>query len=103
MRILIFAKKRTKHDGGIFYNFLATLTNKKTGEALTVQVKFRHECGTPDINKCPRYIEIDKTHGNLTEYTYTTDDGEVRTRYELWISQWKDGGEFVDDSLEDFE
>ena len=103
MKITVFAKKRTKTDGGVFYNYLSTLTSKSTGEVLTVQVKFRQECGMPDPHKCPRVIEFTKKSANLAKHTYTTDDGEIRIRYELWVSAWEDCGEFEDDSLNDFE
>ena len=103
MKIVVFAKKRNKLDGGIFYNYLSTLTNTKTGEVVTVQVKFRQECGMPDPHKCPRVIEFDKKAANMTKHSYTTEDGETRTRSELWVSSWKDAGDYVDNSLDDFD
>ena len=103
MKIVIFAKKRTAGDGKIFYNYLSTLTNKNTGEETVVQVKFRQECGAPDPHKCPRMIVFDKKKANLSKHSYTTEDGETRTRSELWLSAWKDGGEFADTSMDDFE
>lgn len=103
MKITVFAKKRTAGDGKVFYNYLSTLTNKNTGEETVVQVKFRQECGAPDPHKCPRVIEFDKKAANLSKHSYTTEDGETRTRSELWVSAWKDAGEYVDNSMDDFD
>lgn len=103
MKITIFAKKRTATDGRAFYNYLSTLTSKTTGEEQVVQVKFRQDCGSPDPHTCPRVIEFDKHDANLSAHSYETNDGETRTRRELWVSKWKDCGEFVDNSLDDFE
>ena len=47
-------------------------------------------------------IEIDKKNANLAKHSYTTEDGEIRTRHELWVSAWKDLGEFVDNSLDEY-
>lgn len=103
MKITVFAKKRTKSDGGTFYNYLSTIKQKSTGDEIVVQVKFRQECGLPDPHKCPRVIEFDKKAANLAKHSYTTEEGETRTRYELWVSSWKDCGEYVDNSLDDFD
>lgn len=105
MKIAIFAKRKTKNDEKKtpFYIYLSSLTNKETGEVMPVRVKFRDECGKPDPNKCPMFIQFDKKNANLQLETYVTDDGEERTVRNLWIAKWDNAGEYVDTSLDEFE
>lgn len=101
MKIAVFSKPRTTKDGRPFTSYLATLTRKSTGERFTVSVRFRQECGEP--KKCPRWIEIPKGACNLNESSVITEDGrEVISRI-LWVSEFKDAGEWVDTSMDDIE
>lgn len=79
------------------------MIRKSTGEEVTVAVKFRRDCGAPDPHKCPRIIEFDKKDANFTEKSFLTDDGKSITSRTVWVSKWKDCGEFVDTSMDDFE
>ena len=103
MEIIIFAKKKTTRDGKAFYIYLTTLTNKKTGEIEKLRVRFRQECGQPDPHTCPRRITFDKHDANISATAYQTEEGETRTTKNLWISKWTDNGEYIDESLNDFE
>lgn len=102
LKLLIFAKKRTAKDGKTFYNYLTTLTRKSTGEAVPTQVKFRMDCGAPDPHNCPRYIIVDRSACNFSTKEIATDDGAKKCNT-LWVSDWSDGGDYVDTSLEDID
>ena len=103
MKILVFSKKRTASDGKTFYNYLATLVQKTTGESVPVQVKFRMDCGSPDPHNCPRYILVERENCNLTKKEITNEDNEVKIVRTLWVSKWSDGGEYIDHSLDDID
>ena len=103
MKITVFAKECKKRDGGTFYRYIGKLTRKSTGEVVTVSVNFRQECGAPNPHNCPRIVEFDKKNANYSESDFTKEDGTTIKTRELWISKWKDGGEFVDNSLDDFD
>ena len=106
MELVIFAKKRTKKDGGDFTSYFTKLT-KKSGEEITTSVKFREDCGAPKREKCPMNIIVDKANANFVEKGITYEDAEGvehegidRT---LWISEWEEGAPYVDKSLDDFD
>ena len=103
MKLLIFSKKRTANDGKVFYNYLSTLVRKSTGEAIPIQVKFRQECGAPDPHTCPCYILVEKTDANLTSREILTDDNSVKKVNTLWVSTWKNGGDYIDHTLDDID
>ena len=103
MTITIYAKKRITKEGKTFYNYLARLTQKSTGEVITAQVKFREECGTPKPEKCPMLIEVPKTAANMSTRDFTDEFGDKKTAYTVWVSEWKQGAEFVDTSMDDYE
>lgn len=107
MKVLVFAKKRQTKDGRNFTAYVTKLT-KKDGSELTAGVKFREECGAPNADECPLYIEVDKVNANLATRTQeiTTDDGEIKdvTQNTLWVSKWTRSDEkYVDTSLDEFE
>ena len=102
MKITLFAKKRSDNSGKVFYTYIGKLTRKSTGEVITVSVKFRAECGAPDPHKCPRIIEFDARNANYTERTIERDDGSSVISRTLWITEWKDAGEYIDTSMDDF-
>ena len=102
MKITLFAKKRTSNEGKVFYNYLATLVRKSTGETIPVQVKFREACGSPDPHKCPCYIEVNSKDANLSSHTIETDSGS-KTVNILWVTKWAFAGEYVDNSMEDID
>ena len=101
MMTAIFAKKKKTKDGREFYVFLGRL-RKKNGDELPVTVKFREGVPTPSPKDCPMNIVFDKESGNLSSRTYEQDD-EFRTVWTLWLSDWKSGPAYVDNSLDDFE
>lgn len=106
MKLTVYAKRRTSHEGKVFYNYLSKLT-KKDGSKISVAVKFRDECGQPKPELCPCNIVVEKKDANLSEreYTTTTSDGiEIKgIGYTLWITKWKEGEKYVDTSLDEFE
>lgn len=102
MEITIYAKKRNNVEGKPFTVYLATL-KKKDGTEQRVSVKFREDCGSPKAEKCPQNIVVEKKNANMTAERYTRKDtGEEAYSYTLWVSEWKQGSEFVDHSLDDF-
>ena len=104
--ILNIFSKAIAGDKGVFYNYFTKLTDKE-GNELSCKVKFRQECGAPKGDSCPRVIEVDKHDANLVKKTITyipkneTEEKEVEERT-LWVSSWKDKGEYIDHSLDDF-
>lgn len=103
MEITVFSKKRKTRDGKTFPAYIAKLT-KKDGTALTAAVKFREECGQPDAKHCPMNIIVDKNDANLSVREYVREDtGDIANSYTLWVSDWQEGPEYVDTSLDDFD
>lgn len=103
MKITIFAKKRTNADGKVFYTYLGRMT-KKDGTYQSVQVKFKDGVSIPKPDRCPMIIEFNKTDANLSQYTYDNKQtGATGTGYNLWVSNWREGEEFIDHSLDDYE
>lgn len=108
MKLAIFSKKRQALDEAtgkarVFYTFLTTLVDKRNGEPLSVQVKFRESCGAPDPDLCPCFIEVPKGKANLIFEKYTNDDGDELEAAKMWVSEWQKAGEYVDHSLDNFE
>ncbi len=102
MEFTVFAKKRTMTDGKSFTSYLARL-QRKDGSMQTVQVKFREECGAPKLEDCPMNVIIDKENANLVTKDYVDKQGNTSTSHTLWVSAWKQGAEYIDTSLDDFE
>ena len=106
MKQTIYAKRRTSKDGKTFYTYFTTL-KKSDGSEVTVQVKFKEECGSPNGANCPMNIEFEKTEANYREkvekYTDgTTGEEKETTRRVLWVQNWREGEPFVDTSMDDF-
>jgi len=102
MNLAIFAKRRQTKDGKTFFTYLSTLTNR-SGETITVQVKFREGCGQPKPETCPRCITVDKKAANLSVREVLDDNGVTHIRNVLWVAAWNDGGAYVDHSLDDYD
>ena len=109
MKLTIFAKKLTSKNGRDFYRYITTLTRKcpdGTTEDVTVQVKFRDECGAPKGESCPVNIIVDKKDCNYREKikTYTAEDGDEKDYQEkvLWVAAWTLGEPYVDTSMDEF-
>jgi len=104
MEITVYAKKRTTKEGKTFYSYLSRLTNKRTGQDVTVAVKFRESAGYPDAKSCPMNIKFVKSDGNLTSKPIVDEETgeEIGVSNVLWVSAWEEGAPFVDDSLDDF-
>lgn len=103
MELAVFAKKRTNKEGKTFFSYLSRL-KRKDGFEIPVSVSFRQECGQPKAERCPMNIVVDKKNANLASNEYldpTT--GEIKISYTLWVSAWRQGKDFVDTSLDDFE
>lgn len=101
MKLNVFAKKRTRKDGKVFYNYLSTIT-KKDGTEESVQLKFREDAGQPNPKECPRVIQVNKENANLVKKTVIIDEKEIEQRT-LWISKYNDLGDYVDTSLDEYE
>lgn len=104
MQATIFAKKMQSKDGRNFNRYLTKLT-KKDGTEITVNVKFREECGEP--KNCPCNIKFDKSDANYNEKIQKYADAETGECKEtvsktLWISSWEYGDAYVDTSMDEF-
>lgn len=104
MKVTVFGKKRTTKEGKVFTSYLGKVT-KKTGEKITVQVKFREECGFPKTTPC--VINFDKKDANFSEKERTYTDNETQEEKKtieriLWVSNFKEE-KFVDTSMDEFE
>lgn len=103
MQITVFAKRRQTKEGKTFFNYLATMVNRN-GDEIPCQVKFREGAGQPKPELCPMNILFDKRDANFTTREYTDPNtAEVRKAHVLWVSQWEQGSDYVDHSLDDFD
>lgn len=106
MRINVFKKTKTTKKGKKFDIYLSKLTNKKTGEVMSVQVKFVGQAQSDIENsniKYPVTLDFDKANANLSTEVIETDSDETFIRNNLWITKLNKIEQFVDDSLTDFE
>lgn len=104
MKVTLFCQKRATKEGKTFYNYLGRIA-KKSGEEMSVQVKFKEEAGQPKPDKCPCIIQVVKNTANLSRKKYgEAEDGTPLYSYKLWVSEWTMTDEkYVDHSLDDFE
>lgn len=105
MKVTVFAKKKTTQEGKTFYTYIGRMLNKKSGEEVSVQIKFKEDCGAPKPDKCPCILEIPKEMANLSRQKYgEAEDGAPLYSHTLWVSEWHNTNEkFIDHSLDDFE
>lgn len=100
MKITVFSKKISKHDGSKFTGYVTKL-KKKDGSEIYCRVRFHDGCNGP--RECPAIIEVKKDKANLVKRHYKNDDKEYDI-YTLWITDWNLSEEkYVDHSLDDFE
>ena len=100
MKITVFSKKISKHDGSKFTGYVTKL-KKKDGSETYCRVRFREGCSAP--RECPAIIEVEKDHANLVRRHYKNDDKEYDI-YTLWITDWEPTDEkYIDHSLDEFE
>ena len=106
MKINVFKKTKTTKKGKKFDIYLSRLTNKTTGEIMSVQVKYVGQAQTDIENSNVDYpitIDFDKTNANLSTEVIETDSDETFFRNNLWITKLNKIEQYVDDSLTDFE
>lgn len=106
MRINVFKKTKTTKKGKKFDVYLSKLTNKTTGEIMSVQVKYVGQAQTDIENsniKYPLTLDFDKANANLSTEEITTDSGETFIRNKLWVTKLNKIEQYVDDSLTDFD
>lgn len=102
MKLTIFAKKRLTKEGKTFYNYLTTMI-KKDGTEVRCAVKFTDDAGNPKPEMCPLNIEVDKDKCNMSTRKFTDENGDERTAFTLWVTEWtKSAEEYVDHSMDDF-
>lgn len=101
MRLEVFGKQRTNKDGKPFTIYLSRITNMKTGEIISVQIKFRTEVEVP--KELPIVANIDKKNANLVEEDWENENGETGVKHVLWVSAVKSYEEYIDHTLDDFE
>ena len=101
MKITVFAKERKGKDNNSFISYLSKLT-KKTGEEVTVQLKFSEECGRIKKENCPCIIEVETADCSYSERKVIKDDREITNRV-LWINKYTKTDEvFIDTSADVF-
>lgn len=114
MEINVFKKTRISKDGRSFDTYIGRLV-KKSGEELTVQLKFKNTVDLPEEFPCT--MVINKDNANLASRAYDkkiiyrdpetgeVDDYELvkATGYTLWVSKIDEVIPYVDHSLDDFE
>ena len=100
MKITVFSKKISNHDGSKFTGYVTKL-HKKDGSEIYCRVRFHEGCSTP--REYPAIIVVNKDKANLVKRHYKNDDKEYDI-YTLWITDWESTLEkYVDHSLDDFE
>ena len=100
MKITVFSKKISKHDGSKFTGYVTKL-HKIDGSEIYCRVRFHEGCSAP--RDCPAIIAVNKDKANLVIRHYKNDDKEYDI-YTLWITDWESTLEkYVDHSLDDFE
>lgn len=111
MELTVFAKKRTTKEGKVFFNFMARIPNKRTGEEELLALRFRDPCPVPNAATCPMNIVVDKADCNvamrkITRKITDKDTGEVTEKENinktLWINAWEPGEAYVDHSTDDY-
>lgn len=101
MKVTVFQRTATTHEGKKFSAYCARL-HRKDGSEQYVTVKFKQSVKVPA--EFPAIIEVPKEFANLSRTEYTMDDGNTAYRYTLWIESYNETGEkFVDHSLDDFD
>lgn len=101
MKMDVFGKRVTTKSGKSFYNYFGKLTTK-SGEEVSVAVKFKEDAGEPTCVPCT--ISFDKKDVNLATKTVTYEvDNETKTTQQktLWVSAYEEH-EYVDTSMDDF-
>ena len=101
MRLEVFGKQRTNKDGKPFTTYLSRITNMKTGEVISVQIKFRTGVEVP--KELPIVANIEKKNANLIKENWENEDGETGVKHVLWVSTVASYEEYIDHSLDDFE
>lgn len=101
MRLEVFGKQRTNKDGKPFITYLSRITNMKTGEVISVQIKFRTGVEVP--KELPIVANIEKKNANLVKENWENEDGETGVKNVLWVSAVSSYEEYIDHSLDDFE
>lgn len=100
MKITVFSKKISRHDGSKFTGYVTKL-KKKDGSEIYCRVRFREGCSAP--REFPAIIEVERDHANLVKRHYKNDDKEYDI-YTLWITDWEPTDEkYIDHSLDEFE
>lgn len=101
MRLEVFGKQRTNKDGKPFTTYLSRITNMKTGEVISVQIKFRTGVEVP--KELPIVANIEKKNANLAKENWENEDGETGVKNVLWVSAVTSYEEYIDHTLDDFE
>ena len=100
MKITVFSKKISRHDGSKFAGYVTKL-KKNDGSEIYCRVRFREGCSAP--RECPAIIEVEKDNANLVRRHYKNDDKQYDI-YTLWITDWEPTDEkYIDHSLDEFE
>lgn len=101
MRLEVFGKQRTTKDGKPFTTYLSRITNMKTGEIISVQIKFRTGVEVP--KELPIIANIEKKNVNLVRENWEDENGETGVKHVLWISAVTSYEDYIDHTLDDFE
>lgn len=106
MKVTVFKKKITPHNGKpVFYKYIGRMTTKD-GDAVVTDLRFTEDCVNIPTT-FPVVLTIARGGGNMStkHETYTDKNGEEKTaeRKTLWVKSIEDSEEYIDTSLDDFE
>lgn len=99
MTITVFAKTSHNNEGKTFISYSGRMTNK-SGEVISMGIKFKQPCNGPTKDQCPVNINFKREDANLQE---RYDDKTDRVYKTLWVSAYEIGDAYVDHSLDDFD
>lgn len=103
MNVTIFAKNRKTKEGKSFIAYIGRL-RKKDGTETSCSVKFKEDCGAPNKSDCPMIIGVEKSNANMSTQTYIDEaSGTEKQSFTLWVDAWSIVGEYVDNSLDEYE
>lgn len=101
MRLEVFGKQRTNKDGKPFTTYLSRITNMKTGEIISVQIKFRTGVEVP--KELPIVAIVEKKNANLVKEEWENEKGVTGVKHVLWVSAVTSYEDYIDHTLDDFE
>lgn len=107
MKLLIFAKKKQTKEGRDFIVY-STKLHRADGSEQYATVKFREDAGSPKLEECPIYIDVNREDVNRkieNVELVNKETGEISTmeNHTVWVKAWQPNPEkYVDTSMDEF-